>query len=139
MAIVLIATGGFLSSCKDYLAQPPSATFPIDTVFSNITNAERVLATAYAFMPYGFPAVQTGAWSYALQIYFSPVSNICDESDNAWPSAFHNAYYNNGLLDATTIYPFLEDKWMMNFEGIRSAYLFIENVDRIPEPRPAQA
>jgi hypothetical protein len=139
LVILLITTGGFFSSCKDYLAQPPSATLPIDTVFSNITNAEKVLATAYSLMPYGFPAVQVGAWSYALQIYFSPVSNISDESENAWPSAFHNAYYNNGSLDATTIYPFLEDKWLFNFEAIRSAYLFIENVEKIPQPRPAQA
>ncbi len=138
LAIVLIAASGLFSSCKDYLEQPPSATMPIDTVFSNITNAERVLATAYAFMPYGFPAVQVGAWSYDLQIYFSPVADISDEAENAWPPAFHNAYYNEGKLDATTIYPFLEDKWMMNFEGIRSAYLFIENVDKIPEPRPSQ-
>jgi len=139
LAIILIVLSGFITSCKDYLAQPPSATLPIDTVFSNITNAERVLATAYALMPYGFPAVQVGAWSYALQIYFSPVSNISDESDNAWASAFHNAYYNNGQLDATTIYPFLEDKWLFNFECIRNAYLFIENVDKIPQPRPDQA
>ncbi len=139
LAIGFITAGSLFTSCKDYLAQPPSATLPIDTVFSNITNAERVLATAYSLMPYGFPAVQVGAWSYALQIYFSPVSNICDESENAWPSAFHNAYYNNGSLDATTIYPFLEDKWLFNFEAIRSAYLFIENVDKIPEPRPAPA
>ncbi len=139
LVITLITTGGFFSSCEDYLAQPPSANLTIDTVFSNITNAEKVLATSYALMPYGFPAVQNGAWSYALQIYFSPVSNICDESENAWPSAFHNAYYNNGQLDPTTIYPFLEDKWLFNFECIRSAYLFIENVDKIPEPRPDQA
>jgi hypothetical protein len=139
LAIGLITVSGFFTSCKDYLAQPPSATLPIDTVFSNITNAEKVLATAYALVPYGFPAVQTGAWSFALQIYFSPVSNISDESENSWPSAFHNAYYNNGQLDATTIYPFLEDKWLFNFEAIRSAYLFIENVDKIPEPRPAQS
>ncbi len=138
LAAMVIGSAGLLNSCQDYLAQPPSATMPIDTVFSNITRAERVLATAYSFMPYGFPAVQVGAWSYALQIYFSPVSNICDESENAWASAFHNASYNEGKMDATTIYPFLEDKWLMNFEGIRSAYLFIENVDKIPEPRPAQ-
>lgn len=138
VVLVFITTSCFLSSCKDYLAQPPSATLPIDTVFSNITNAERVLATAYAFMPYGFPAVQTGAWSYAIQIYFSPVSNISDESENSWTAAFHNASYNDGKMDATTIYAFLEDKWTMNFEGIRAAYLFIENVDKIGEPRPAQ-
>jgi starch-binding outer membrane protein, SusD/RagB family len=134
----LISTVGLITSCEDYLDQPPSATMPIDTVFSNIANAERVLATAYALMPYGFPAVQVGAWSYALQIYFSPVSNISDESENAWPSAFHNSYYNDGKLDPTVIYPFLEDKWLFNFEAIRSAYLFIENVDKIPEPRPSQ-
>ncbi len=138
LVIVLITTFGFLSSCKDYLAQPPSAVLPIDTVFSNITNAERVLATAYTFMPYGFPAAQNGAWSYALQIYFSPLADISDEADNAWLSAFNNVYYNNGQLNATTDYVYIEDKWMMNFEGIRSAYLFIENVDKIPEPRPEQ-
>lgn len=139
LVIGFITVSGFFTSCKDYLAQPPSATLPIDTVFSNITNAEKVLATAYSLVPYGFPAVQVGAWSYALQIYFSPVSNISDESDNAWPSAFHKSYYNQGKLDATVIYPFLEDKWLFNFEAIRSAYLFIENVDKIPQPRPAQA
>lgn len=138
LVTVIISISG-LCSCEDYLAQPPTATMTIDTVFSNITNAEKVLATAYAFMPYGFPAVNTGAWSYDLQIYFSPVSNLCDESDNSWTSAFHNSYYNNGLLDATVIYPFLEDKWVYNFEAIRCAYSFIENVNKIPEPRPSQS
>ena len=45
LAIGLITVSGFFTSCKDYLAQPPSAALPIDTVFSNITNA----GTKYCF------------------------------------------------------------------------------------------
>lgn len=138
IVIISILLGGFLSSCSDYLAQPPSATFPLDSVFSNITSAERVLDASYALMPYGFPHVQNAASSYALQIYWSPVADICDEADNAWTAASSNINFNNAALNPTLTYQFLEDKWAFNFQAIRNAYLFLENIERVPQPRPAQ-
>lgn len=126
-------------SCEDYLEKPDSAGLSKDILFSTMEDAERVLASAYSTPPWGFPTLQNGgAWCYGIINYFSSMASLCDEADNGWKASFHNPRYNEGLLTANEIYPFREDKWMYEFQAIRSCYLFLENVDKVQEPRPPQ-
>ena len=127
------------NSCEDYLEKPDSAGLSKETVFSTMEDAERILAAAYSTPPWGFPTLQNGAWNYGILNYFSSCASLADEADNSWKPSFHNQRYNQGLLTANEIYPFREDKWLFEFQAIRSCYMFIENVNNVLEPRPPQS
>tara|TARA_R110002050_G_scaffold300670_1_gene471425 strand:+ start:10491 stop:12290 length:1800 start_codon:yes stop_codon:yes gene_type:complete len=137
--VLFVALCISFNSCEDFLEKPDSAGLSKETIFTTMEDAERLLAAAYSTPPWGFPTLQNGAWNYGILNYFSSMASLCDEADNAWKPSFHNPRYNDGLLTANEIYPFREDKWMFEFQAIRSCYLFLENVDQVQEPRPPQA
>lgn len=123
-------------SCLDYLEQPADvAGLSEDIVFSTIEDAEKILAAAYSCMPYGFVAMQANApWSYGILNYTAPVSALGDESDVATQAEnFLHTRYHLGQLTANEIYPFQEMKWDMDWQVIRSGWLFYDNVDRVSD------
>lgn len=129
---ILISLGLILTySCEDYLEKPESSGLSRETVFTTMEDAEKILAGAYTFSPWGFVNTQQGPLSYTFGGFFSRTTNYCDESDNAYPPAYHNPLYNEGKLTSNENEVFLEDKWTFNFQAIRSCYLFLENVDKV--------
>jgi starch-binding outer membrane protein, SusD/RagB family len=139
-AIISIITLLFLSiaffSCTDFLEEPKDvAGLTEDVVFSTIEDAEKVLAAAYSCPPWGFPTYEAGgAWSYGILNYFAPIAALSDEADVATKAVdFLHTRYHLGTLSADEIYPFTEDKWDMNWQVIRSGWLFYDNVDKVKD------
>lgn len=133
LLLALMATG-----CKkignDFLEKPPSVDVTKDTIFSNVVYAKRFLTGAYATLHYG--------WIYD----FSPkgfgmdadiLESLTDIGQTyRTDGAAYRIYYSGQYSAATennptnTKYSFLaEDSWV----GIRKAYIFMENIDRVPD------
>ena len=129
-SLLLISAG-----CEDFLERPDASGMTNDVVFSTMKDAERVLAGAYSFVPYGFPLCNGDDWSWMYRILGHNTSIISDESftqSNGYESQGYNLYI-EGTLTPNIAFPFLEDKWVLSYQGIRSAYLFLENVDRVKD------
>ena len=117
---------------------PETSGATIDTLFASIKDADKVLASAYYYLPYGlisdFDSKMGGDFLESITDHF--VSN--KHSDNDGPN---NLYYTGGLsanLSSSFAggenYRFGSEK---DYHVIRYAWLFLENADRIPNADPA--
>ncbi len=125
----LIAVSALLYSCADdFFDKPETSEVTIDDVFSRRLYAEEVLWYAYNQMvPRAFPPHATGGNTMQRSTYAS----YTDEGDNIrgasggkrtnpigfWPILAHNTM--------------IEDHFVVPFTGLRHAYIFKENVDRV--------
>ena len=117
---------------------PETSGATIDTLFASITDADKVLTSAYYYLPYGlltdFDSKMGGDFLESITDHF--ISN--KHSDNDGPN---NLYYSGGLSANLTgsyaggeNYRFGSEK---DYTVIRYAWLFLENADRIPNADPA--
>ena len=130
------------SSCEDmalgegFLQKPPSTDVTKDTIFGKAEYARRVLWRSYQYLPYGMET--KGFWT---QMCMSTIEGLTDLNyDNIGYSALSNTYYpglyNAAIEDNTTIN---SHRTKMQFSqsgiwtGIRHAWLFHANVDRVPD------
>ena len=153
---LLLAAAG----CQDlrlgdsFLEKAPGVDVTIDTVFSSKLYADRALVSVYATLRCGYP-VHNNAWplgsagQFKYQRACSSIDNdvhdaltdIIDSPCN-WAGAY-NIYYNGSYSAETenwssgTKFGYLTDQ-----EGawkcIRKAYLYINNVDRVPDMTPEE-
>lgn len=126
-----------LLGCNDFLERPDASGLTEDVVFSTMKDADKVLAAAYAFAPWGYPTYmgQDGSWNYAFRLMNHNTTNLCDEAHtqlNDWSVQGIN-YYLKGTLSSDLQYPYLEDKWMFNYQSIRSAFLYIDKIDMVKD------
>lgn len=148
-----------LSSCDDlrfgdaFLEKAPGVDVTIDTVFSSKLYAERALVSAYSTLRVGYP-VHNSAWpvgtpglfnnggSYdraCSQLDNDNLDSITDlmSSHNDWSSGGQEYAAGNYSADAEngvswTKLGFVPGK-EYNWVGIRRSFLYIENVDRVPD------
>lgn len=135
------------------LEKAPGVDVTIDTIFSSKLYADRALVSAYSTMRCGWP-VHNSAWplsssgrfnnggSYdraCSQLDNDNFDSITDlmESHNDWSSGgqeYANGNYSADAEDGVswTKMGFVPDK-EYNWVGIRRAFLYIENVDRVPD------
>ena len=117
---------------------PESSGATIDTLFASVKDADKVLANAYYYLPYGlvssFDSKMGGDFLESITDHF--ISN--KHSDDDGPN---NLYYSGGLSANLTgsyqggeAYRFGSEK---DYHVIRYAWLFLENADRIPDADPA--
>ena len=117
---------------------PETSGATIDTLFATLKDADKVLTSAYYYLPYGlisdFDSKMGGDFLESITDHF--VSN--KHSDNDGPN---NLYYTGGLsanLSSSFAggenYRFGSEK---DYTVIRYAWLFLENADRIPDADPA--
>ena len=117
---------------------PETSGATIDTLFASIKDADKVLATAYYYLPYGlvssFDSKMGGDFLESITDHF--ISNKHSDSDGP-----NNLYYSGGLSATLTgayaggeTYRFGSEK---DYTVIRYAWLFLENADRIPNADPA--
>lgn len=137
--ILVVFITGFVS-CNDFLERPDASGLSEDVVFSTMKDADKVLAAAYAFAPWGLPTYMgaDGSWNYAFRMMNHNTTNLSDEAhtqSNAWDVQALN-YYLKGTLSSNLPYPYLEDKWMFNYQAIRSAFLYIAKVDKVKDGNP---
>ena len=117
---------------------PETSGATVDTLFATVKDADKVLATAYYYLPYGlissFDTKMGGDFLEAITDHY--VSN--KHSDDDGPN---NLYY-TGALNANLSggatgmnYCFGSE---YDYTAIRYAWLFLENADRIPDADPAE-
>jgi hypothetical protein len=117
---------------------PETSGATIDTLFATLKDADKVLASAYYYLPYGlvssFDSKMGGDFLESITDHF--ISNKHSDSDGP-----NNLYYSGGLSATLTgsyaggeTYRFGSEK---DYTVIRYAWLFLENADRIPNADPA--
>ena len=117
---------------------PETSGATIDTLFASLKDADKVLANAYYYLPYGlvssFDSKMGGDFLESITDHF--ISNKHSDSDGP-----NNLYYSGGLSATLTgsyaggeTYRFGSEK---DYTVIRYAWLFLENADRIPNADPA--
>ena len=117
---------------------PETSGANLDTLFATIKDADKVLANAYAYLPYGlvsdFDSKMGGDFLESITDHF--ISNKITTTDGPY-----NLYY-SGALNANLsgdspggeTYRFGSEK---DYHVIRYALIFLENADRIPDADPA--
>ncbi len=128
----------------EFFSDPPELSYTLDSVFSSSNRAKELLWNAYATLPWGMPhrwdegKVMGNRGGFGM----TPIWTITDLMRDAvtWTPT---QYIRNGTYNASEIgfkwgvlwadpgkYTWLRD---MPFIGIRTAYIFLENVDRVPD------
>lgn len=119
---------------NDFLEKPPSVDVTKDTIFSNFEYANRFLTGAYATLHYGllydFSAKGIGMDADILESLTDITHSF--RLDGSVNRIYYSGQYSAGTEASATSskYSFLnEDNW----KGIRMAYIFLENIDRVPD------
>lgn len=142
-----------------FLEKAPGVDVTIDTVFSSKMYADRALVAAYSTLRVGFP-IHNSAWPLGSagkfdidgrydracsQLDNDNFDSITDlmESHNDWESGGQNYAAGNYSADTENVNSKGEGpSWTKmgfspsneyNWAGIRRAFLYIENVDRVPD------
>ena len=141
--LLLLSLCVSFTSCEDFalgekfLQKPPSGDVTIDTIFSTAEYARRALWYAYSKLPYGF---STG-YNNATSMRVGSIESLTDlaQSYVGYAGAdklYYPGLYNAGSEDdangedhATKYNMYARDPW----KGIRHAWVFINNVDRVPD------
>lgn len=132
------------ASCEDlafgnkFLQKPPSTDVTIDTVFSTAEYAKRVLWRSYQSLPYG---METDG--YYTQMWMGTLEGLTDLNyDNVGYSGLSKVYYPgnyNASIEDAPRGTYMATKFRFNdgesgvWTAIRHAWLFCENVDRVPD------
>jgi hypothetical protein len=141
--LLLIGITGFgFVSCDeitfgdDFLGDAPeSSGAATDSMFSSLINAEKVLTRAYAYLPYGLPTSNSQGYD---KMNGNVLESCTDLNYNFGTDAFVGMYY-NGSLDAQSnsshqIYHYGTE---VDWKAIRYAWLYLENIDRVPDISPS--
>lgn len=134
-SLTVLSLVGVLAGCDDFkfgdsfLEKPISDEMNIDSVFSKKVYAEQQLAQAYKSLPDHTPI--NGRLSWAI------VESVTDLADNTKGAgtAYHSGTLTANTADASVYsmdYAHTDGKFSA-LNGIRQAYIFLENVDRVPD------
>ena len=118
---------------------PETSGATLDSLFSSITDADKVLLTAYWYLPYG---IATSADSKLGGNCLESLTDLQFSNRNNISDGPQNLYYNGALsasLSSTEAgceaYRFGSEN---DYRSIRYAWIFIENADRIPDGTPEE-
>lgn len=138
LSVVVYATLSYACSDlkfgDDFLEKAPGADVTIDTIFSQKKYAERALAKAYQGLPYGAPYSWAVSQDKLGMDLLESVTDLC-QSYLGWGCGAERHYY-NGQYDASkadtydVMYAYTAER---SWSAIRDAYIFIQNVDRVPD------
>ena len=133
LAVILIVS---LQGCDgvggSFLEEPPGQDVTKDTVFSDANSAKQFLWNAYRSLPYG-PGEVAGPYN-KRQVQYDMLASLTDINQSFLPSggAGKSYYSPTGIpySNHQTKYDYADSgAW----DGIRQAYIFIENVDQVPD------
>lgn len=139
--LILLALGiTLLSSCEDFawgdasLQKPEGSDVDLEYIFSSKLYAERVLVSAYKTLPYG---IITSATGYEQKVGSSMLDCITDLMGGGEATLYYKGAINAGVESNSpaTKYSFTKEG---SWDGIRSAYIFIENVHKVPDMTPEE-
>lgn len=150
----VIAASCILGSCSDlafgdaFLEKAPGVDVTIDTIFSSKLYADRALNSAYATLRTGL-TVHANAGNFEHQQAgnklgwdnLDALTDIMNSHCNwggVYPTYYNGSYSSETENTASStkmgFYPNQDVTW----RGIRKAYLYIENVDRVPDMTEAE-
>lgn len=130
IGLYLLGIAIFCIGCEDlkfgenFLDKPLGTTVTLDTVYSNRKFAEQALNNVYITLPDFMPNMGSHPNAICLDAYtdlgFNPNAYVAGTLSSSYTSAFpfrldHSENFGNPLV------------------GIRRAYSYIENVDRVPD------
>ena len=144
-----------LLSCSDlkfgdaFLEKAPGVDITIDTVFSSKQYADRALVAAYATLRSSIAHKENNGSPYEYQsssdmIGWDCLDAITDiiQTHCTWAGAidiYYNANYSATTEDGNTSTKMSFDPdGGAAWKGIRRAWIYIENVDRVPDMTPAE-
>lgn len=138
LSICLICS---MFSCSDLTfgdeflgSQPESSGAVLDSMFSSKVNADKVLSSAYAFLPYGLPTASAPYNKMGVNI-LEAITDLYQSFRNNAQDGPVNLYY-NGLLSANNTLRNCEAYRYgseTQYNAIRYAWIYIENAARIPD------
>ncbi|MFC2115855.1 RagB/SusD family nutrient uptake outer membrane protein [Bacteroidota bacterium] len=130
--IIVIILLTLMSSCGDYLEKPLlSNEITQETIFSSRFYAEAFLAQTYRMiLPWGFPYTDR-KYKFEESRSMEDAMILALEPHYTATSCVANNIHQAGFLP--TERRFLNDMFLTNFEGIRQAWIFVENVDKVPD------
>lgn len=120
-------------------SQPESSGAILDSMFSSKVNADKVLTSAYTYLPYGLPtgAAPNNKLGVNVLEAISDLYQSCRDNANDGPK---NLYY-NGLLSANNSIANSEAYRYgaeTQYNAIRYAWIYIENVAKVPDMTEAE-
>lgn len=120
VTLVIMALAVLTISCKKgFLDQVPDDRLTLDETFRTRNGAERFLANIYS-------AIR----DESEQRFAVPWTGGSDEADFVWGFSPSNNI-NNGTYDASS--GFTGTYWTTFYQAIRSAGIFMQNVDKVPD------
>ena len=148
---VVLLGAGLLASCESLklgdagLSKAPETSgATLDTLFASLKDADKVLTTAYYYLPYGlisdFDNKMGSDILESITDHF--ISNKSTEGDGP-----NELYYNGGLSASMSgdgvggeTYRFggATRKTEKDYYAIRYAWIFLENADNIPDANPSE-
>jgi starch-binding outer membrane protein, SusD/RagB family len=108
-----------MPSCKKYLDKQPDDMLTMDAVWASRPQSQAYLSSIYSFIPD----------EAKMQNNYN-LLGICDEGDFIWDAAWAGQM-NIGNWNVSSGY---YDKWTPFYQGIRSASIFINNIDKNNDP-----
>lgn len=137
IAVLAFMTIYFIS-CEDlkfgdtFLEKGQSEELNLDSVFSKKIYAEQALSQVYKSLPFGLP---TGEGEPASKIGIDILESLTDlQYSMLTYGGAMTGYYNGSLTSSTNTknvtYSFVKGG---GWDGIRDAYIFINNIDRVPD------
>ncbi len=124
------------TNCQDYLEKPPSVDVTVDSVYNNMTNAEKALTDAYRGLPFPIPY----DWNCRMSVYaalLDELTDIATEREVSWGGALN--WYKGNISIANYEQPAGDDasrakeQWFPDYYvNIRKALLVIRNIDLVP-------
>ena len=118
LAIILLVSMN-ISCKKDFFDQVPDDRLTLEETFNSRDASEKFLANIYS-------AVR----DESEQRFAIPWTAGSDEADFVWGFAPSNNI-NNGTYDASS--DFTSSFWITYYQAIRSAGIFMQNVDKVPD------
>ncbi|WP_352421630.1 RagB/SusD family nutrient uptake outer membrane protein [Proteiniphilum sp.] len=136
----------FCSSCVDdlkfgdsFLEKAPGVDVTLDSVFAKAENARYFLWDTYSKLYYGLPVYWNSVDNKMNMGMFETLSDTW-HSHLSWDGvnrSYYNGTYNANREDTSDDTKFgfsKENTW----EAIRKAWLFIENIDRVPDMQQSE-
>ena len=137
--LLILFSGIIYTSCveefnvgNDFLVKPPAGDINVDTVFSNADYARRALWNTYGSLYYGL----NWDWSARgnkMNMGLAEALTDTYESYLGWDNVnrvYYSGTYNASLENNQSKYHFTDEG---SWSGIRKAYLFIKNVEAVPD------
>lgn len=136
--VCLLGIVSFSFSCSDLKfgnelldQQPEIAGSTLDSMFCSKVNADKVLTKAYTYLPYGLPV---GGRERLGPSILEAITDLAQDNLEWVGNGARELYY-TGALSASNVgssaaYYFSGEK---DWSAIRYAWLYIENVDKVPD------